>query len=220
MTVTRTSLGDGTPVLEARPSDSTRGLVLLHPLPGLTPAIEALTDRLATEHRLCVIAPEFISASVSDPDVRMGLVKHLADDRIFELIRTAAALTGQDEVDLIGFCTGGMYAYKASSLGIFDRLIAFYGMIRVPDYWQSASQGEPLKYLAQADTSRVMAVQGGDDQFVSEQDVRDATAAGVSVAYYPEAGHAFAHDPSQDSYRPADAEDAWRRSLSFLRYTT
>ncbi|MEJ1231230.1 MAG: dienelactone hydrolase family protein [Galbitalea sp.] len=46
-------------------------------------------------------------------------------------------------------------------------------------------------------------------------------AAGAQFAFhiYPEAGHAFFNDTNPVMYRPAVAEDAWRRSIEFLRAT-
>ena len=54
---------------------------------------------------------------------------------------------------LIGFCMGGMYTLKAARSERFARLVAFYGMIRVPEDWRSPSQGEPLDHLATATRS-------------------------------------------------------------------
>ena len=48
----------------------------------------------------------------------------------------AADATGADRVGLIGFCMGGMYTLKAARSERFARLVAFYGMIRVPAHWR------------------------------------------------------------------------------------
>jgi len=36
------------------------------------------------------------------------------------------------------------------------------------------------------------------------------------VAVYPEADHAFVHDPARPVHRPHDAADAWTKALAFL----
>ena len=38
---------------------------------------------------------------------------------------------------------GGMYALKSAAAGRFDRVVGFYGMIRVPDAWSGPGQGQP-----------------------------------------------------------------------------
>lgn len=193
-----------------------RGLVVLAPLPGFTPAVRGLMDNLADRHNLSIVAPEIVSDSEASTDERMKLVRDLDDDTIFSSLRLAAAATGAERVDLMGFCTGGMYALKASSLSQFTKIVAFYGMVSVPDYWQGDGQREPLDYLTTTAPGRVFVVQGGQDDFVPEGDLVKLRQAPVELAFYAEAEHAFAHDAARDSYRQADAQDAWSRVLRFL----
>ena len=41
-------------------------------------------------------------------------------------------------------------------------------------------------------------------------------ALGVSTLRFPEAGHAFVHDPSRESYRAADAAIAWQTAKDWV----
>lgn len=124
-----------------------------------------------------------------------------------------------DPVAVVGFCMGGMYATKAAGgTGGFDRAVAFYGMIRVPEAWRGPGQGEPLEALARPGACPVLAVVGGRDPYTPPDDVEALRRAGphVSVVAYPEADHGFVHDPARPAHRPADAADAWRRAVDFL----
>ncbi len=214
-----TRLPNGAGALIARPTEPpAKGVVILPSMWGTTPAFEGLADRLAVEQRWAVCVPEIITDSAVFEE-RRSAVAGLADDAIFETLRVAAAATGAGTVALIGFCVGGMYAMKAASLGLFDRIVAFYGMVRVPEYWRSPQQGEPLDYLRHH-TDRVLAIFGERDEFIPAVDIDAIEAAGVRTLRYSDAGHAFAHDPGQDHYRAQDAEDAWRHALSFISHET
>ena len=192
------------------------GLVIIPSMPGTTPAFESRASALAAERGWTVCIPEIVT---DDPQAgfaeRRAKVVHLRDEDVFGILRDAAAATRAPKVALIGFCIGGMYAMKAASLGTFDRIVAFYGMVRVPPYWQSIGQGEPLEYLS-GNTDRILALFGEQDEFVPVSDIDALEASGVPVVRYPEAGHAFAHDPDHPHHRADDAADAWRRALEFV----
>jgi carboxymethylenebutenolidase len=61
-----------------------------------------------------------------------------------------------------------------------------------------------------------MAIIGEKDPYTPAEDVRALEAAGVVCVRYPEAEHAFVHDPDRPSHRADDAADAWARCWSFL----
>lgn len=212
----------GASMFMARPDEeAAQGLVLLPSMWGTTPAFEAMACHLAAEQGWVVCVPEIVTEEPSaafDPvafGLRRQAVASLADEAVFETLRDAAAATGAERVALIGFCVGGMYALKATSLGLFDSVVAFYGMVHVPEYWQNPNQGDPLD-LVRNNTDRVLAIFGEQDEFISRSEIAALEAAGVPTLRYPDAGHAFAHDPAQAHYRAADAIDAWRRVIAFI----
>src|SRR5436853_596448 len=41
----------------------------------------------------------------------------------------------------------------------------------------------------------------------------------IEIMVYPDAGHAFENPNNKDGYRPEDAADAWKRTVSFLERT-
>ena len=120
------------------------GLVVHPDIMGVRPLFDDLCRRLAT-HGFAVCAPEpFARAPVSvradpEPAARMAYVRELDDElQIGDLEAAADYLVVHDdvrEVAVIGFCMGGMQALKAAASGRFDKAVAFYGMIRVPDDW-------------------------------------------------------------------------------------
>ena len=208
-----TRLDGGAKAFLAEPSEApTRGVVILPSMFGTTPAFESLARRLASEQGFAVCIPEIVTEE-TDFEARRNTVVTLDDDEIFNILKEAAAATKARKVALIGFCVGGMYTMKAASLDVFDRLVAFYGMVHIPEYWQSPGQGEPLEYL-KGNTDDILAVMGEQDEFIPVADIDTLEAAGVHVLRYPEAGHAFAHEGPH--YRADDAEDAWAKALAFI----
>jgi carboxymethylenebutenolidase len=117
---------------------------------------------------------------------------------------------------MIGFCMGGMYAFKAASTGIFDRIVSVYGMISLPEAWRGPEQAEPLSLLAQGDASSVLAILGGRDVWTPHDDIERLSETDATIAYYEEGEHGFAHDPSRPAHRAADAADAFIRARNWL----
>jgi carboxymethylenebutenolidase len=106
---------------------------------------------------------------------------------------------------------GGMYALKAAGTGDFERAVAFYGMIRVPEQWRGAGHGEPLDALRRPGACPVLAIVGEADVWTPPDDVAALEVLpNVSVVRYPGAEHGFVHDPERPAHRPDDAADAGR----------
>ena len=92
--------------------------------------------------------------------------------QIGDLERAADHLVVHDDVTdvaVLGFCMGGMYALKAAATGRFDRAVAFYGMIRVPEGWQGAALAEPLATAGAV--CPTLAVFGDADTFTPAADI-------------------------------------------------
>jgi carboxymethylenebutenolidase len=216
----RTTLPSGTPAEVARPDGTPqRGLVVAPDIFGLRPLYDDLVARLALEWQMVVVAPEPFPGRDLGPDVdaRFAAVPDLVDMDQLRDLHEAADATECDRVGLIGFCMGGMYALKAAGLRRFDRIVAFYGMIRTPETWRSAGHEEPLHYLARPGASPVLAIIGEVDPYTPAADVEALEQQpGVTVVRYPMADHGFVHDPDRPAHRPDDARDAWARCHEFL----
>jgi carboxymethylenebutenolidase len=216
----RIELPSGTPAELAVVDEPTRGVVIAPDIWGLRPLFDDLVARLAAEHRWNVVAVEpFPGRQLPDGDVaaRFSAVPDLDDGRVLGDLTAAADHLGVEPVGCIGFCMGGMYVHKAAATGRFDRLVSFYGMIRVPGDWSGQGHGEPLDALRRApDPSRVLAVIGTADPYTPPDDVAALAALGVQLAVYEGAEHGFVHDPTRPAHRPDDAADAWARAVAHL----
>lgn len=216
----RIELPSGTPAELAQVDDPARGVVIAPDIWGLRPLFDEMVARLSAEHRFNVVAVEpFPGRQFPEGDVspRFAAVPSLDDEAVLGDLTAAADRLGVEPVACIGFCMGGMYVHKAAATGRFDRLVSFYGMIRVPADWSGPGQGQPLDVLAEVpDPSRVLAVIGTEDPYTPPQDVAALGERGVRLAVYDGAEHGFVHDPSRPAHRPDDAADAWSRCIAHL----
>ncbi|MFN8052811.1 MAG: dienelactone hydrolase family protein [Acidimicrobiales bacterium] len=132
----RIELSTGTPAEVARPSagPTTGGLVLFPDIMGLRPLFDGHVQRLADDHGWVVVAPELYPGEESMPlEQRHERAGRFSDaDKLADAV-AAADVTGFDRVGVLGFCMGGMYAMKSLASDRFDRAVAFYGMVRVPE---------------------------------------------------------------------------------------
>jgi carboxymethylenebutenolidase len=213
----RIELPSGTPA-ELVTGTGNRGVVICPDIGGLRPLFDDLATSLSSQHgwSVCVIEP-FPYQPDSTVEERVGgLAGQLHDERVLGDMEAAAEAVGTAKVAAMGFCMGGMYALKAAGTGRFDRCVAFYGMIHVPEAWRGPGQGEPLDALARRSATEVMAIVGELDHWTPPSHVDELEAAGVTVARYPQAEHGFVHDASRPAHRAADAADAWARVVAFL----
>lgn len=215
-------LPSGTPAYLASAERAERTLVVVPDIWGLRPLFEEMCDWLAAQTGWNVVAIEpFPGQALPGAEAADGLsarseaLTALSDSALVGDAEAAADAAGDQPAGLIGFCMGGMYAYKAAASGRFGRVVGFYGMIRVPPGWAGSGQGQPLEAVA-AGSAEVMAIIGTVDSWTPPDDVDQLEAAGAEVIRYEGADHGFVHDPSRPAHRADYAEDAWRRALAFL----
>jgi carboxymethylenebutenolidase len=221
----RITLPSGTPAELATPDGApARGVALAPDIMGLRPLFDEHCARLAKEHGWAVCAPEPFPGQESLPiDERLNGTIDV--DRIIGDLVAAADATGAERVAVLGFCMGGMAAFRAAGWPVqrasgatsrFDRAVAFYGMVTPPPQWAAAGK-DPLDMLGKPDACPTLAIVAGQDRWAPEDDVAALRALdNITVAFYPDADHGFVHDPSRPAHRADDAADAWRRVGEFL----
>ena len=215
----RIRLPSGTPAEIARPDGpADRGLVLIPDIGSLRPLFDDHVARLAAENGWVVCAFDLWGGrdDLTTIKARLAAGGTLDDERVLGDAVAAADATEVEPVAVVGFCMGGMYALKAAGTGRFARAASFYGMGRVPEMWQSPTQGEPLDALAAPDACAALAIAGTVDPWLPEADLAALEGVGVEVVRYEGADHGFAHDTSRPAHRPGDAADAWGRVIAHL----
>jgi carboxymethylenebutenolidase len=123
-------------------------------------------------------------------------------------------------IGVMGFCRGGRqtWLYAAHSPHL-KAAVAFYGTLG-----GNPSSVQPLTALDMADKIKcpLLGLYGGQDPGIPVDLVRQAEAKAkaahriIEIVIYPDAPHGF-HADYRPSFRAADAEDAWKRTLAWFR---
>jgi len=188
---------------------------------GLNDHIKDVARRYAREGYVA-IAPDLYSRLgnrvTTDPGEAGKLMNSLRqEDGLKDLNATVTYLKSVEGVDaarigVTGFCMGGSYALMLPCVNRAIKAAApFYGQVPNPD--------APLKDLA----CPVLYIYGEEDGWITKADVQRLAAAlkkfgkPGEIKTYPGAPHAFFNDTRKDVYKPAEAKDAWARTLAFFK---
>src|SRR5690606_7261707 len=145
--------------------------------------------RLADEHAwvVCVVEP-FPGREDLPLEERFAAMSGLDDaDKLADL-DAAVDACGVEPVGVMGFCMGGMYAMKSLASPRIDRAAAFYGMIRVPEDWRGAGQGDAID-VARTRPGDLLGIFGTQDLWCPNDQVDELEALGANIVRYPGADH-------------------------------
>jgi carboxymethylenebutenolidase len=204
--------------LAAPPSATGPGVLVIQEWWGLVDHIKQVCDRLAHEG-FFVLAPDLYHGTATrSPDeagklfMALNIAKAAADLRgAADALLSRPDVTSK-RVGVVGFCMGGQLAMYAGA-EFPERIAAvvnFYGVhpnVRV----DPAKLKVPLQaHFAKRDTS------------VKEASARALVdkirgAGGTVEAHYYDADHAFFNDTRPTVFDRRCAEEAWERTLTFLR---
>jgi dienelactone hydrolase len=215
-----TKLDSGTSLVLEQPAPRpARGVVLLPDLMGLRPLYVEMAAELAGRRGWAVAIPEPYPGR---EDLRLG--DRLRGLRHYDWARqrsdclAAADMLEAQRIGLLGFCLGGTGAIRSAARERFDRVVACYGMIRLPSPWKAEGTTDPIDDLASVPgaAAKLLSIAGTADEHVPESHQDELEGLGARVVRYPGAGHGFIHDPGAAEHRADDAADAWARAVDWL----
>jgi carboxymethylenebutenolidase len=192
------------------------GIIVIHEWWGLNDNIKAMTRRLAGEGYNALAVDLYKGKVADNPDAAKKLAAQAMGDRDGGLAILQAAddflhKQGAPKVGVIGWCFGGGWSLAAAlhmPQGI-DAAVMYYG--------QPEKDRDALAKLH----APLLGFFGADDKSIPPAAVHEMESAlkaqgkSVEIHIYDGAGHAFAN-PSGTGYRPAAAEDAWKRTVGFF----
>jgi len=203
-------------VVEAA-SEHCPGLVLIQEWWGLVPHIKDVVERFARQG-FVALAPDLFHGRVpGEPDEARKLAMELDRERaVKEIVAGVHFLQGLEMVSpkmigVVGWCMGGMLAVTTAAVSAdVGAVVAFYGSPR--DLSIVKDIRAPLLGLYGEHDH------GLPPEFVSAFEA-ELQKQGVphEVHIYPNAGHAFFNDTRPEAYNTEAAQNAWLRTLDWLR---
>ena len=206
----------------ARPPDPKPkpAVIIIHEWWGLNDHIKDIAQRFARENFVALAVDLYSrlgNTITKDPDGAAKLMESLKSQQALKDLNAAVRYLKQQpfvdswKLGTIGFCMGGTFALMlASHNSDIKASVPFYGQIPPTDN---------LKYLL----CPILYIYGEQDGWIQKADV-ERLRQGLAqlgrpgeVRTYPACPHAFFNDTRADVYRPKEAQDAWQRTLAFLR---
>ncbi len=193
-------------------------LVVIHEWWGLTDWVKRQTVKFAGLGYVALAVDLYRGKVTNDPMEAHELMRGLPQDRAVSDLKAAFAyLVARKDVDpnhigSVGWCMGGGYSLQ---LAIHEPRLAAC----VVNYGALPTDPNDIQQIA----SPVLGNFGGEDRGITPDDVHafeksmKALNHRIDVKIYPDAGHAFENSTNTKGYRPADAADAWARTVAFLK---
>jgi carboxymethylenebutenolidase len=205
----------------AKPASATEGapgLIVIQEWWGLNDNIRAVTRRLAGEGYIALAVDLYGGQVADDPARARELMMAAMENKagLEENLRHAAGYLrenlGASKLGTIGWCFGGGWSLQTALLlpGQIDASVIYYGRVE-SDRQRLATLQTPI-----------LGIFGSEDQGIPVDGVREFESAleelskDAEIRIYEGADHAFAN-PSGTRYNAEAAEDAWSRTLEFLR---
>jgi carboxymethylenebutenolidase len=193
------------------------GLIVIHEYWGLNDWVKEQASKLADQGYEALAIDLYRGKVATTPDVAHELMRGVPDDRAkrdlhaaFEFLQSQPNVK-KNRIGAIGWCMGGGYALDVA---LEEPTLA----AAVINYGHLATDADSIKKI----NAPILGLFGGQDQGITPDDVHKFEAAmkqqgkKIDIKIYDDAGHAFENPNNKTGYRPADAEDAWKRTVSFL----
>ena len=194
------------------------GVIVIQEWWGLVDHIKDVCDRFAAEGFVALGPDLYHGKTTKSPDEAGKLMMALRIDEAEEDLKGATKYLGTHEsttgekVGVVGFCMGGALAlYTATKNANVGACVVFYG-------------GHPnVKPDLPNLHAPVLGLYAGKDGFVTPDSVRQLESKlkelgkQIEAIIYPDTDHAFFNDTRPEVYNAKAADDAWRRTIEFLR---
>jgi len=192
-------------------------LIVIHEYWGLNDWVKDQASRLADQGYEALAVDLYRGKVATTPDMAHELMRGVPDDRArrdlhaaFEFLQSQPNVN-KNRIGSIGWCMGGGYSLDVA---LEEPTLA----ADVINYGHLVTDADSIKKI----NSPILGLFGAKDQGITPDDVHKFEAAmkqqgkKVEIKIYDDAGHAFENPNNKEGYRPADATDAWQRTVRFL----
>ena len=192
-------------------------LVVIHEYWGLVPWVKEQAAKLSDQGYVTLAVDLYRGKATDSPEVAHELMRGLPEDRanrdLLAAVQYLKTLKNVNpaKIGSIGWCMGGGYSLD---LAIAEPTLA----ADVINYGHLATDPSRLQQIH----APILGLFGAQDKGIPPADVQkfeqDLKQMGkkIDATIYPDAGHAFENPNNKAGYRPADAADAWNRTVEFL----
>ena len=193
------------------------GLIVIHEWWGLNDWVKEQASKLADQGYVALAVDLYRGRVATTPDEAHQIMRGVPEDRAkrdlhaaFEFLASQSNVK-KDRIGSIGWCMGGGYSLDVA---LQEPTLA----ADVINYGHLATDPDALKKI----NAPILGLFGAQDKGIPPEDVRkfgealDDMGKKIEIKIYDDAGHAFENPNNKDGYRPADAADAWRRTVGFL----
>lgn len=194
-------------------------IIVIHEWWGLNDWVKGQASKLADQGYEALAIDLYRGKVATTPDVAHELMRGVPDDRAnrdleaaFNFLQSQPNVK-KDRIGAIGWCMGGGYALDVA---IDEPALA----ADVINYGHLVTDPTTIKKI----NAPILGLFGAQDQGITPDDVHKFEAAmkeqgkKVEIKIYDDAGHAFENpgNKNKPGYRPEDAADAWKRTVTFL----
>jgi carboxymethylenebutenolidase len=194
-------------------------VIVIHEWWGLNDWVKEQTQKIAEQGYVVLAVDLYRGKTATDPNEAHELMRGLPQDRAvrdmqaaFDYLAARKDVNGR--IGSVGWCMGGGFSLQ---LAIHQpRLSAC-----VVNYGALPTDPNDIQQIG----APVLGNFGGQDHGITPVDVKafqkslSALGRYVDIKIYDDAGHAFENPNNQAGYKPADAADAWARTIAFLKKT-
>ncbi len=193
-------------------------LVVIHEWWGLNNWVKEQAQKLSDQGYVTLAIDLYRGHVASTPEEAHELMRGVPEDRANRDLQAAFDyLESQSDVKkakigVIGWCMGGGYALN---LALSQPKLA----AAVINYGHLATDDATLTKIH----APILGIFGGQDRGIPPDSVNafdqqlKKLGKKVEVKIYPDAGHAFENPNNKSGYRAQDAQDAWNRTVAFLK---
>lgn len=192
-------------------------VIAIHEWWGLNDWVKEESAKLSDEGYVVLAVDLYRGKVAKTPDEAHEIMRGLPEDRAkrdlhaaFEFLASRPDVK-KDRIGAVGWCMGGGFSLDVA---LQEPTLA----ADVINYGHLATDNDALKKI----NAPILGSFGAQDRGITPDDVHKFEATlkqlgkNVEIKIYDAAGHAFENPNNKDGYRPADAADAWKRTLDFL----
>jgi carboxymethylenebutenolidase len=195
-------------------------IVVIHEWWGLNDWVKEQASKLSDQGYVTLAVDLYRGKVATTSDEAHEIMRGVPEDRAKRDLHAAVAfLKSQpnvkgNRIGSIGWCMGGGYSLDVA---LQEPDLA----ADVINYGHLATDPDAMKKI----NAPILGLFGGQDRGITPDDVHKFEAGmkqmgkKIDVKIYDDAGHAFENPNNKDGYRPADAADAWKRTVDFLAAT-